>query len=344
MKMVWLRCIKEGDSKELRLLEMKRRENSKQRNQRKIFEKSLKVNNGERALNYLTEDEDDSLEAKWIDHGPKPRDLTTLVLNIFLRKLNVGLSLETSQMLSLDGQSIYVVVKADLADLKKIAEESEYTMQMAIGLTDLTSLEPWDKYLRPLRKWDSGRVEIDELNLSLAEYYAIIEGCTQELLTEKPLEYQQEDLVEGDVTNEEWETFHEYLISLKEGFDEFKIHTYDRPHIKGVHLKSLAVNALDFANKKRNNKGKLYNLWERIGVNYPIGAYAEYDDAPSLEHYWRRYIEDETMRRTIFRDSDKIRLTQILIEKIIDNNKLVHWGFIYSCFNFHNNFELFGKK
>ena len=99
---------------------------------------------------------------------------------------------------------------------------------------------------------------------------------------------------------------------------------------KGVHLKTLAINALVSANKKRENKGMLRDLWQRNGLNYPIGAYADFDDSPSLEHYWRQYIEDETMNRSIFRDTDKIKLTLILIEKIIHNNKLIKQGFINS--------------
>ena len=158
--MEWSKLIKVVDLKESKQLKMRINENKKQAQQRKMAEKALKEQNGERVFNYLVDEEENAFEIKWVDHGPKPRDLTTLVLNIFLRKLNVGLSLETSQILSLDGQSIYVVVKADLTDLKKIAEESEYTMQLAIGLTDLTSLEPCDKYLRPLRKWYNGQGKI----------------------------------------------------------------------------------------------------------------------------------------------------------------------------------------
>lgn len=92
------------------------------------------------------------ISPKWIDHGAEPRDLTTLVFNIFLHKINVGLSLESRTVMSVDGNHIYVVIRADDGDLKNIAEETNYTMQLAIGLTDLSSLEPCDQYYRPLRK------------------------------------------------------------------------------------------------------------------------------------------------------------------------------------------------
>jgi hypothetical protein len=86
--------------------------------------------------------EEIDITPNWFDHGPEPKDLITLVLNIFLYRINVGLSLESLTVMSINGDYIYIVVKADEQDLRRIAEESNYTMQLAIGLTDLTSLEP----------------------------------------------------------------------------------------------------------------------------------------------------------------------------------------------------------
>jgi anoctamin-10 len=173
--------------------------------------------------------------------------------------------------------------------------------------------------------------------------YSVIEGNIQELLNEKPLEYNNDGLVDGEITENEWDTYYEYLVLLKEGYDDFKKNTYNKPHIKGVHLKTLALNALSEANKKRNNKGKLYNLWQRSGIDYPVGAYSDFDDSPDIEFYWRQYIQDETLNRDIFRDTDKIKLTIYLIEKIIINRQLTSNGFIDSVFCFHNTFELHGE-
>jgi hypothetical protein len=82
------------------------------------------------------------INPNWFDRGPEPKDLTTLVINIFLYRINVGLSLESQTVMSINGDYIYIVVKADDQDLRRIAEENNYTMQLTIGLTDLTSLEP----------------------------------------------------------------------------------------------------------------------------------------------------------------------------------------------------------
>ena len=70
---------------------------------------------------------------------------------------------------------------------------------------------------------------------------SVIEGNIQELLNEKPLEYNNDGLAIGEITNQEWETYHQYLVLLKEGYEDFKSHTYNKPHIKGVHLKTLAL-------------------------------------------------------------------------------------------------------
>lgn len=182
-----------------------------------------------------------SLEPKWIDHGAKAKDLTTLVFNILQYKLNVGLSLESSIIMSLSGAYIYVVVKAKTNDLKKIAEESNFTMQLAIGLTDLTSLEPCDRYGRPLRKCVCKRQEIVALEKVLEPYFAIVDGNIQELLRDEKPSFTKEEEVIGDISEKEWDTYHEYLKLIQEGFEDFKKYTVNRPHIKGVHLKTLGA-------------------------------------------------------------------------------------------------------
>lgn len=82
------------------------------------------------------------IEPMWIDNGAKPKDIATLVFNIFLYKINIGLKLDSRTIMSAKGDSIYVVIKADDGDLREAAEDNEFTMQLALGLTDLTSLEP----------------------------------------------------------------------------------------------------------------------------------------------------------------------------------------------------------
>ncbi len=150
--------------------------------------------------------------------------------------------------MSVDGSHIYVVIRADEGDLKKVAEETNYTMQLAIGLTDLTSLEPCDGFYRPFRKCQNKPKEIKDLEKELEEFFAIVEGNVASLLKEEPMEYHIKEGIQGDFSKEELVTYREYLKLLKEGYLDFKQHTYQRPHMKGVHLRTMAVKALQEAN------------------------------------------------------------------------------------------------
>ena len=53
--------------------------------------------------------------------------------------------------MSANGKLIYMFVKADESDLKRVAESTQYNLQLAIGVTDLTSMEPCDQNQYPLR-------------------------------------------------------------------------------------------------------------------------------------------------------------------------------------------------
>jgi hypothetical protein len=301
-----------------------------------------RTKDGEEKKDGMESEDELDISPKWIDHGPKPKDLATLVLNVFLHKINVGLSLESKTIMSLNGNYIYIVIRADEQDLRNIAEESRYTMQLDIGLTDLTSLEPCDMFYRPLRKCNTHIKEIEDLEEELKEYFAIVEGNVKELLKDQPLELNQKAEVIGDVNDGQWRTYYEYLKIIKEGYEDFKKFTYKRPHIKGVHLRNLAVNAIKEANANTQSGAKIYNLWERLGVPNDVGAYADYIDNPDKEYLWRKYIQDESLQRSIFRDSDRVRLTNIMINKLIHNKRLAKHGYLSCNFNFHNNFELFG--
>jgi hypothetical protein len=107
------------------------------------------------------------------------------MLNVLLYKLNVGLSLSSTLLMSLSGDYIYVCIKPDEQDLKRTAETSETTMQLSIGVTDLTSLEPCDKYYRPFRKCESYRDSIFQMEKQLEEYFAIVEGNIENINNKK---------------------------------------------------------------------------------------------------------------------------------------------------------------
>ena len=50
------------------------------------------------------------------------------------------------------------------------------------------------------------------------------------------------------------------------------------------------------------------------------------------------------MKRSIFREVDSIRLTQILINELVKGKHLISQGFVDSIINFNNDFEIYGPK
>lgn len=172
-----------------------------------------------------------------------------------------------------------------------------------------------------------------------------MEGNIDALLKDTALNYQPETGVIGDISDKEWDTYYEYLKIIQKGFDEFQKQTYQRPHNKGVYLELMALKAIKEANRwaKENKKGMLKNLWQRLGFRRGIGAYADYENDPEKEHLWRKYINDETLTRTIFRDLDRIKLTEYILDQMIKGKKMISTGYLAAEFNFHNEFDLYGK-
>lgn len=45
-----------------------------------------------------------------------------------------------------------------------------------------------------------------------------------------------------------------------------------RPKIQGMHLKTMAMKAIQKVNEYwYSNRAKIYNIWDRLGINKPIG-------------------------------------------------------------------------
>ena len=71
---------------------------------------------------------EDGLFQKWEDTGKMSTDFMSIVLQIFLFKLNRVLNLDSRTIVSRAGDLLFVVVRADEQDLKTAAEDQEYTM------------------------------------------------------------------------------------------------------------------------------------------------------------------------------------------------------------------------
>lgn len=62
--------------------------------------------------------------------------------------------------MSTSGKHLYMALRSDIKDLKHVAEDCAYNVQLAIGATDLLSLEPVDKNMVPYRQCDIDDAEI----------------------------------------------------------------------------------------------------------------------------------------------------------------------------------------
>lgn len=109
----------------------------------------------------------------FLDLGGPPQDVLTLIRNVLLVKLGIHLGLHTRQVISSNGKYIYILIYADESVLLKEAEAVEFNLQLEIGVTDLSSLEPCDKSFRPLRVVQSPS-EVKDLLKDINENHAEI--------------------------------------------------------------------------------------------------------------------------------------------------------------------------
>lgn len=113
-----VKMFKGGRFERIISFEEEKETKTKEMHRKRMQKRKIEKEHGKSAAKFLDEEEEVNIDPDWIDHGPKPRDVTTLILNILQYKLNVDLCLETSMVLSLDGNYIFLVVKADINDMK----------------------------------------------------------------------------------------------------------------------------------------------------------------------------------------------------------------------------------
>ncbi len=138
------------------------------------------------------------------------------------------------------------------------------------------------------------------------------------------------------------ETYKIYLRKIKAGYQQMKNLSTQRPHYKGVYLTKMAEQAMKDANKE--SKGaNLKNLWNRQGFSKPMGAFTDFVDDPSFDYIWERHINNETLERTVFRQVGRIKLINIMVEKVIFMKELTNADIVDSVTPLHNFFTLYGE-
>ena len=76
----------------------------------------------------------------------------------------------------------------------------------------------------------------------------------------------------------------------------------------------------------------LKNIWDRTGMDTPIGPYIDFfcqsDNSKEEHNFWRRYEINEKKYRSIFLNQEKIKVVNIIILKNVNIMKLMKRQFI----------------
>lgn len=277
---------------------------------------------------------------KVFDNGTPTKDFTTLVRNALFYKLVCSLGLKVKQMASKTGEYLYFVITADENDLMIEAERTRFEKQLEIALSDMQSLIPCDEYLRPLHILKNDDPEIKRL------YKEIKPFLTRAFGLQKNVEKVEYKLDPNGVTPNMWNAYKIYLSLLKDGIT--KITGSVSSHSSQMFLfQKLVKDSIEKANLGFRNRDCLKNLWTRMDISKPIAPFAEYrrgnkDD--ELCNMWRTHEINESGKRSLFRNMERIRLIVSYIRTEVGINFLQEKGFIVAHYPLHNIWQLKGKN
>ena len=191
--------------------------------------------------------------------------------------------------MSRSGKHIYLCVKGEEKDIKRLAQQQKYSLKLEVGFSDWPSLEPCDTLLRPLNKIcppeffkeevdqleDAVKKQLDALNVleDSKESKFAAEG-DEENETGEEMEFEDE-YTNTSIFKSTWRSYIEFLKNMA-FFLEKGVQAEMINERKGVFLRTCCVASLKFANAKADFGGKLHNLWDRLGKEAPLGASAPY--------------------------------------------------------------------
>lgn len=273
------------------------------------------------------------------DHYLKPGDFTTIVRNAIFYKLVGCLGLKAKQVLSVSGEYIYIVITADESDLEIEAERIMFSKELEISLTDLQSLFPCDLSLRPMHLLKPPDQEVRNA------YKAVKSFFVKAFKLEKNINKVDIRYDANGVTLMQWQVYKVFLSLLKEGIQ--KIEESIESHKNQMFLfQKLIRESLDKANAGLKPKEKLMNLWDRLGIVKPINPFADYRRSTSedeLKDVWRSHEIDESGKRSLFKNIERIRLLCSYLDTQISLGALQSKGLVVGHFPLHNIWQLKGK-
>lgn len=280
------------------------------------------------------------------DHMTEAKDFITLIRNIILIKLSYNLRIHTKQLLSANGRNIYILLYIEEYELQQEAERIEYNLQLELGMTDLASLEPCDDLFRPFSVLEKSDLSLERLAEEVSEFNKDVFGLGEK----DPADGEFTEMYNPTgVTPEIWESYRVYLEHLKKGIDSMKEKEIPEGY-KYLYYHKLIKSALRKANQNKHVDHQLKTLWDRIGLKKPLGAYSNFSRKLDPEtgnnltyNLWRTHRKNETGSRSIFRNSDRLKLLYSIIHRQIALHELIRKDLIICHFPLHNFWELTGK-
>lgn len=266
-------------------------------------------------------------------------DFSSLIRNVILYKLVGHLGLKVKQLLSVSGEHIYLLITADVEDLKIEAERVRFSKQLEISLTDMISLLPCDKALRPLHLLLSPSPEIDLLFKKVKSFYNKLFESNSDI-EKYSFKYEAQGM-----TITSWKAYEKFLELLKIGIDLIKS-TVKSKHNKYFMFKKIIKDSLEKANMGLSRKDKLKTMWERLHIK-PCPPYAEFrrgNKEDELSSLWRLHETDESGERSLFKSMDRIRLLSTYLETALDLNLLELKGYVAGHFPLHNKYQIKGRS
>lgn len=154
--------------------------------------------------------------------------------------------------------------------------------------------------------------------------------------------------VNPKITTEVWENYIKFL-DLLDGILAEGIKKLDlKGKYAGVFISLSYIAAKEYINKDAGRRGKLFDLWDRLGTGGPIPAPTKYvrkinsKKKDELDRFWVRHMINENRDLSIFSNNDKLKIMDRAIQETFLIYNLKHYNFIKGYFPLHNEFELSG--
>lgn len=282
------------------------------------------------------------------DNLTNASDFLTLLRNAILLKLTFHVGTTVRQALSGNGKYIYIFIRGDDEALAQEAKITEFNMQLEVGMSDMSSLEPCDEKLRPYSMLQKP-IQVYTIEKELkSKYKEIFQfGKTEENESSEvtePVYYISESTNSGH-----WHAYVQYLKKLSVGLNLLE-KTQLTEQYKFLCYHKLIRKTLNTINVQQPIQFRLKTLWDHLKIQKPFGAWVDYtrrfDNSGEdvLNKYFRTHRTSDFGRRSIFKNSDRLKLLYSMMHRQIAVHELVELQYVVAHFPLHNYWEHTGKS